>query len=98
FGGVLGLGNGDTLVLSVDPGLAAGIDAMTPPEAIAYLSNPFRQNNLTPDVAALVVAAYQQAKTLDTTFYVKEAVHRWDREDGYKLTVKFINFVFGAGL
>lgn len=95
---ILALSNGDTLILNVDPGYAAGIDGMTEAEAIAYLANPYRQNSLSESVAGAVVAAYKQAQRLDTTFYVAEAHHRWDRESGYSMTARFINFVFGAGL
>lgn len=95
---ILSLANGDTLLLAVDPGYSAGIDGMTEAEAVAFLADPRRQNSLTEHAAAAVVAAYKQAQHLDTTFYVAEAQHRWEREEGYSMVAKFINFVFGAGL
>lgn len=94
-GSLLALGNGDTLVVQLGPSIADSIAGKSAAEAVAYLSDPTRPNPLNPAVAAILVAAWTKVQALATTFYVRAAHHRWDRDDGYSLRVEFINFLLG---
>lgn len=92
--GLLGLQNGDVLFVDLGPEDHAAISAMSPAEAIAHLSNPTRANSIDPTVAAALVQSWQTAQR-SSQFYVLEAAHRWDRGDGYRLQVKFRDFILG---
>lgn len=96
--GLLGLSNGDTLDVRLGRDLHSSIAGMSPPEAIAFLSNPLKTNSLNPVAAAALVQAWTTAGVLAVSFYVREAVHTWDRDGGYNLNVSFINFLLGQGI
>ena len=93
-----GLGNSDVLLIHLGRDLQSGISGMSPPEAIAFLSNIARPNSLSPIVAAALVAAWAKAGQAAVTFYVREAHHSWNVDQGYTLKVDFINFLIGQGL
>jgi len=71
---------------------------MSPPEAIAFLSNPTRPNSLNPVAAQALVTAWTTAGQLAVSFYVREVSHTWHREDGYTMRASFNNFLLGQGL
>ncbi len=94
---LLGLANGDTLTIKLGRDLKSSIEGMSPPEAIAFLSNVTRPNALNPLAAAALVTAWTSAGTLATDFYVKAARHSWSAADGYTMSCEFINFLVGQG-
>lgn len=96
LGPLLGLANGDRVQIHLDPGLQSSVAGMSQAEAVAFLSNPLKTNALDPAVATALMAAWTQAQTLACTFYVLEAHHRWDRDDGYTLRIRFGEFVLGV--
>lgn len=87
------LGNGDIVTVRW-AGLPAAIESMSPAEAVAWLSSGAQ--GLEPAAAQALVLSWGKAKTLASTFYVKEVSHRWTRADGYSATVRFIN-ALGVG-
>lgn len=93
---IVGLKNGDLLICKLGPEVQASIESMSPPEAIAFLSNPVRPNALNPGAAAALVAAWMTVQQLAVQFYVTEAHHRWDRDNGYSLEIGFREFVLGV--
>lgn len=94
---LLGLSNGDILTCGLDPGLESSIAGMSQAAAIRFLSNPGRPNALNPAAASALVQAWSLANNpAGVQFYINEAVHRWDREDGYRLTIKFQDLVLGV--
>lgn len=98
FGGDLcGLANGDLLICSLSPSDQTAIAAMDPSAAILYLTNPTRPSRMPADVAAALVAAFSASwNKLGVEFYVLEATHRWHSDNGYKLTVRFSDFLLGV--
>lgn len=93
---LLDLQNGDQLVIKLGTQDQASIAGMSQAEAIAFLSNPLKPNNLTQLAAGALVAAWSTAQTAAITFYVLEVRHRWHREDGYDLEIGFRDFILGA--
>lgn len=94
-GKLLAIANGDTLLVRLGRELRASIEGLSPAEAIALLSDPTKPNTLNPAVAAALVQAWTTTQAVAVTFYVREASHTWDREQGYKLSITFINFLLG---
>lgn len=92
---ILGLSNGDPITVALWPDVMASIASMSPPEAIAFLSDPFRANSLSPIVAAALVDAWTRAQTMTPLWHVKSAKHAWNVESGYKLVVEFQNYILG---
>jgi len=95
---LLDLANGDTLDIRLGRDLQSSIEGMSPPEAIAFLSNPTRPNSLNPVAAQALVTAWTTAGQLAVSFYVREVSHTWHREDGYTMRASFNNFLLGQGL
>lgn len=93
---LLPLSNGDRLVCQLGTEDQAAISHMSPAEAVAYLADPTRPNSLSPDAAQALVTAWTVAQSLNITFYVLEAHHSWDCDDGYRLRVRFRDFVLGV--
>jgi len=85
------VGNGDGVVVTLGTPIVSAIDGMSDAEAVAFLSSGPR--GLDPVVAGALVAARALAGKLATTFYVQSANHEWSRDEGYKLSLKFINYV-----
>lgn len=85
------VGNGDGVVVTLDTPVVRAIDGMSDAEAVAWLSLPPR--SIDPAVATALVAARATAGKLASTFYVQTATHEWSRDEGYKLSLKFINYV-----
>lgn len=86
--------NGQRILIEWGQDWQAGVAGMSAAEAVAWLVAPPR--SLNPTVAAAVVQSGALADRLASTFYVHRARHRWTAEDGYRLSVDFINLV-GAG-
>lgn len=89
------LANGDAI--TVELGRSDDITTilgMSEGEAVTFLTSAPR--NMDPTVAAALVASWTDAGALASTFYVKEAAHTWSRDDGYKLRVRFLNYLSGA--
>lgn len=95
---LLGLANGDTLTVRLGRDLRSSIEGMSPPEAIAFLSDPVKPNALNPLAATALVNAWTTTNVLAVTFYIREASHTWSYEDGYTLRATFINFLLGQGI
>lgn len=93
---LLPLANGDRLTCQLGTEDQAAISHMSPAEAIAFLSDPTRPNFLSPAAAEALVSAWTVAQSLNITFYVLEAHHSWDCDDGYRLRVRFRDFVLGV--
>lgn len=91
---LLGLSNGDPISVTLWPEVMASIESMTPPEAIAFLADPFRPNSLSPPVAAALVDVWTKAQTLQILWHVKSSLLTWDAEDGVKLKIDFENYLF----
>lgn len=53
-------------------------------------------NGMREEAARALARSRKAAGALARTFYVKRAVHRMDREQGYSLQVSFINYVGGS--
>lgn len=83
--------NGDTLTVTLADWDLASIASMSSGEAQAALV----ALGLDEEVASALVAAWQEANDLSTTFYVRAATHRWSLEDGYALSVEFKNQLLG---
>lgn len=88
------LANGDRVIVEWSQDYAAVIHGRSAGEAVDYL---VRSAGLPVGVADTLVRQYGQAAELAVEFYVRAARHRWDRNDGYGLTVEFINLVGGGG-
>lgn len=86
------LANGDQLRITLGKADLSSIQGMSSTEAIAYLQGI----GIDAGPAAALVDAFHQAEDLAARFYVMEASHRWSRDDGYRLSVKFANYVGGA--
>lgn len=93
---LLGLKNGDRLTMMIGPEAVTSLSGKTAAESIAYLANPLRPGALPVPVATLLVQAWTTANSLSVLFYVTEAAHKWSRDDGYTLTVRFSDFVLGV--
>lgn len=93
---LLGLKNGDRLFLRLGPEAVTALSGKTAAEAVAYLANPLRPGAIPLPVAVLLVQAWTTANNLSVTFYVTETLHKWSRDDGYTLTVRFSDFVLGV--
>lgn len=88
---LLGMSNGDPVVVNF--GLDQAVLAnLTPPEAVAFLSDFTRPNALRPDIAKAVVDLWLAAQAVPRTFLVRSATHSWDNEDGYRLKVEFCSY------
>lgn len=89
-----GLANGDRITVTLGTALLADIAGMSEAEAVSFLTGG--TNPMDPAVAKSIVTAFTRAQKLAVEFYVREATHKWSRDDGYALTVDFINFVGGG--
>ncbi|MEQ1494499.1 MAG: hypothetical protein ABL912_01895 [Novosphingobium sp.] len=88
--------NGDILFCRLGTADQGSIASMSPAEQYAFLSDPTRTNSLNPAAAQALVQSWNAAQRLSSKFYILEAVHKWDREDGYRLTIRFRDFILGA--
>lgn len=88
------VGNGARLTIDITADIVTDIAGLSTGEAIARLTTGSRA--LPVDVATAFVASVQAANNLAVTFYVKEARHKWSRDDGYSLSMTAINYVGGA--
>lgn len=93
---LLPLANGDVLICKLGTEDLSSIASMSFAEALAFLADPFRPNAMNPLAAAALVDAWTTAQQLSITFYITETVHKWSLEDGYRLTVRFRDFVLGV--
>lgn len=93
---LLGLKNGDRLTMKIGPEAVTALSGKSAAEAVAYLANPLRPGALPVPVATLLVQAWTAANNLSVQFYVTEASHKWSRDDGYTLTVRFSDFILGV--
>lgn len=93
---LLPLANGDILVCKLGTEDLASIASMSAAEAIAFLADPTKQGAMNPAAALALVNAWQAAQALSITFYITETAHKWDRDTGYQLTVRFRDFVLGV--
>lgn len=94
---LLALKNGDRLNVDLfTPDIKSNIFAMSDEEQIAYLTDETRINHLEEPVARALVASWATSRALISDFYVLEATHKWSREDGYSLSVRFGSFVLGV--
>lgn len=89
---LLGLSNGDPLVITFGEDQTV-LDNMTPPEAVAYLSDFTRPNPLRPEVAQALVDGWLKAQVVPRTFLVHQATHFWDHEQGYSLRAEFVSYL-----
>lgn len=85
------VGNGDGLVVKLQGLVYSSIEGMSDAEALAFLTRGPRA--LDPALAQALLTSRKKAGQLASSFYVQEARHSWGRDDGYKLSVKFINYV-----
>lgn len=88
------LSNGDAITVQLsnqDRSSIAGLSISESVEVLTSGINPLRRS-----VAEALATSFHRARRLATTFYVKTATHTWSREEGYKLSVVFINFVGGS--
>lgn len=90
---LLGLSNGDPIAVTLWPEVHAAIESMSPPEAIAFLSDPFRPAHLSPEVAAALIDTWTKAQTLQVLWHVKSSMLSWDVDDGVKLKIDFENYL-----
>lgn len=96
---VLGLSNGDQIIVTLGDRADPSFYRMSDGEAVAFLSGssdgavgPAEPMDVT--VAEALIAVNRRIDdTARGSYYVKSARHRWDHEQGYTLEVKFINFV-----
>jgi hypothetical protein len=95
-GGLLTLANGDQLVCQIGTEDIASVASMSEAEAVAFLSDPTRPNAIAPEVAAVLMKAWSSAQSGSVTFYVLEVEHSWDREDGYRCSIKFRDYILGV--
>ena len=87
------VGNGARLTIDITANITTDIAGLSTAEAIARLTTGSRALPL--DVATAFVASVQAANYLAVQFYVKEARHKWSRDDGYSLSMTAINYVGG---
>jgi len=85
------LANGDTLTVVLGSTLQTSIAGMSSSEAIVHLTSPPRAFDIA--IATALVTSWKQAQELAAEFYVASARHRWTRDEGYTLTVAFINYI-----
>lgn len=88
------LSNGDALEVVLGTQLQADIAHLSAAEAEQRLTSG--PHPMDPLVARAFVAGWQLAQNRSSRFYVKQAQHAWDREQGYRVVITFINFVPGA--
>lgn len=93
---LLGLANGDVLICKLGTEDLSSIASMSAAEAIYFLADPTKPGAMNPLAAAALVDAWSKAQQLAITFYILETVHKWSLEDGYRLTIKFRDFVLGV--
>lgn len=93
---LLDLANGDLLICKLGTEDLASIASMSAAEAIAFLVDPTKPGAMNPAAALALVNAWQAAQALSITFYVLETAHKWDRDTGYQLTVRFRDFILGV--
>jgi len=87
------IGNGDRLIMKIDPATLHGVDHMDEAAARAYLSDPARPNAL-PDAAAYFISEnLGRMRDSQIEFYVVEARHTWDSADGYSAEIDFSDFI-----
>lgn len=89
------LANGDAVFLKLGRVSPSDLAQMTVREAVRELTRG--PNPMNRDAAYALARAFQSARRLSTRFYVQSATHRMSREDGYALSVRFINFVGPGG-
>lgn len=92
-GDLLGVSNGDRLIIDLGAETFTGISHLTPEAAAAYLSDPTKPNSFPADIAQVIVEAYRSVQELDIEFFVTEAEHTWNAEDGYRAKISFTDFL-----
>ncbi len=90
---LMGLKNGDILLVTLAPSELGLIDGLSEQEAVEALSDPARADPMDPGVATVLVRNLAAVQALETRFYITEATHTWHRDDGYQLTIKFRDFL-----
>jgi hypothetical protein len=93
---LLGLANGDLLICKLGTEDLASIASMSAAQAIAFLADFAKPGRMNPAAALALVDAWTAAQALSIKFYITETTHRWDRDEGYQLTVRFRDFVLGV--
>lgn len=88
------LSNGDSIEVVLGTSILADIANLSEPQAVELLVNgPAR---LSERAAYALVSSWRQSQNYAARFYVKTATHSWSREEGYRLTVGFINYITGG--
>jgi len=85
------VGNGDGLVVRLQGLVYSSIEGMSDSEALAFLTTGPRA--LDANLAQALLLSRKQSQQLASTFYVLEAKHSWDRDNGYKMSCTFTNYV-----
>jgi hypothetical protein len=84
------MSNGDEVQVSLGRGEAEALEGLAHSEAVAWL---VQRGGWSESVAETYVAAFDNAESLATTFYVRRASHRWSHTDGYSCRLEFVNYV-----
>jgi hypothetical protein len=88
------LSNGDSIEVVLGTSILADIANLSEPQAVELLVNgPARMSER---AAYALVSSWRQSQNYAARFYVKTATHSWSREEGYRLTVGFINYITGG--
>ena len=90
---IAGLGNGDILVMHIDPTTLHGIDHMAPGEAEEYLKDPHRANALPEQSAAFLASQLPYIRESYIEFYITSAEHVWDSREGYHASITFSDYI-----
>lgn len=91
------VGNGDRLVLRIDPLTLHGVDHLTPGAAEDYLGDQNRPNALPPDAARFAAEQLAIMRNNFVEFYITEAQHSWDHKTGYEASITFSDFIVDRG-
>lgn len=84
------LAQGDTITVELGT-VRADLAGLSQSEAVELLSSG--PEAMEEGAAEALVAVWTQAQDLATTFIVRQARHRWSRDEGYQLTVDFETYV-----
>lgn len=88
------LANGDEVKVRLYPLDRGELEGLSRGELYAELTLGDTRARMRPDVARAFVEAWGRTSSQEQRrFYVKAARHSWDREEGYRLDVDFINRV-----
>ncbi len=83
--------NGGSVDVKIQRGDRQRVAGLSDAEARRELTTG--PNQLTPEVIDVLLAGRRRAEGLASRFYVQAAKHSWTRDDGYTLSIEFINFI-----